>query len=128
MTASDIFVGIDISKSRLDVAIAQGDQSFNCPNNEAGIQKLVRRLQRLNPHTILLEATDGYEFLIVAALREAELPACFINPKLVRNFARGAGTAAKTDRMLRLWPCMPAACGPNPVPCPQRSSRNSSIF
>ena len=99
MTASDIFVGIDISKSRLDVAIIPGDQSFTCPNNEAGIQKLVRRLQRLNPQTILLEATGGYEFLIVAALREAELPACFINPKLVRNFARGAGIAAKTDRL-----------------------------
>jgi transposase len=99
MTASDIFVGIDISKSRLDVAITPGDQSFTCPNNEAGIQKLVRRLQRLNPKTILLEATGGYEFLIVAALREAELPACFINPKLVRNFARGAGIAAKTDRL-----------------------------
>ncbi|MHB9075569.1 MAG: IS110 family RNA-guided transposase [Desulfobaccales bacterium] len=99
MTASDIFVGIDISKSRLDVAITPGDQSFTCPNNEAGIQKLVRRLQRLNPQTILLEATGGYEFLLVAALREAELPACFINPKLVRNFARGAGIAAKTDRL-----------------------------
>lgn len=99
MTASDFFVGIDISKNRLDVAVIPGEQTFNCPNNEAGIQKLVRRLQKLQPRIILLEATGGYEFLLVAALREAGLPACFINPKLVRNFARGAGIAAKTDRL-----------------------------
>jgi len=99
MTASDIFVGIDISKNRLDVALSPGDQTFTCPNNEAGIHQLVRRLQKLNPQIILLEATGGYEFLIVAALREAQLPACFINPKLVRSFARSAGIAAKTDRL-----------------------------
>ena len=63
MTASDIFVGIDISKSHLDVAVtAPGDQTFTCPNNEGGIQQLVRRLQKFNPKIILLEATGGYEF------------------------------------------------------------------
>jgi transposase len=60
---------------------------------------LVRRLRKLQPQLILLEATGGYEFLIVAALRDATLPACFINPRLVRNFARAAGIAAKTDRL-----------------------------
>jgi transposase len=109
MTATQLFVGIDISKKHLDVAISPGEQNFTCPNTEAGIQKLVRRLQELNPQIILLEATGGYEFLLIAALREAELPACFINPKLVRNFARGAGIAAKTDRLdaqvLALYAC-----------------------
>jgi transposase len=99
MTASDRFVGIDISKHRLDVALMPGDQTFTCPNNQDGVHHLVRRLTKLNPQIILLEATGGYEFLIVAALREAQLPACFINPKLVRNFARSAGIAAKTDRL-----------------------------
>jgi len=109
MTTTQLFVGIDISKKNLDVAISPGEQTFTCPNTEAGIQKLVRRLQELNPQIILLEATGGYEFLLIAALREAELPACFINPKLVRNFARGAGIAAKTDRLdaqvLALYAC-----------------------
>lgn len=119
MTATDIFVGIDISKSRLDIAIIPGDQSFTCPNNEAGIQKLVRRLQKLNPHTILLEATGGYEFLLIAALREAELPACFLNPKLVRNFARGAGIAAKTDRLdARVLALYASRMRPQPRPLP----------
>jgi transposase len=106
---TQLFVGIDISKKHLDVAINPGAQTFTCPNTEAGIQKLVRRLQELNPQIILLEATGGYEFLLIAALREAGLPACFINPKLVRNFARGAGIAAKTDRLdaqvLALYAC-----------------------
>jgi transposase len=99
MTTADLFVGIDISKGQLDVAIQPGEQTFTCPNTKAGVQKLVRRLHPLNPRIILLEATGGYEFLLLAALREAQLPACFINPKLVRNFARGAGIAAKTDRL-----------------------------
>jgi len=99
MTAQDIFVGIDISKSRLDVAITPGNQTFTCPNSEDGILKLVRRLEKFNPRIVLLEATGGYEFILVAALRAAGLPACFINPKYVRNFARSAGITAKTDRL-----------------------------
>jgi len=99
MNSHDLFVGIDISKSRLDVAISPGNQTFNCPNTEGGIEKLGRRLQKLQPQIILLEATGGYEFLLVAALREADLPACFINPKFVRSFAKGAGITAKTDRL-----------------------------
>ena len=109
MTATQLFVGIDISKNHLDVALNPGEQTFTCPNTEAGIQKLIGRLQKLNPQIILLEATGGYEFLLLAALREADLPACFINPKLVRSFARGAGIAAKTDRLdaqvLALYAC-----------------------
>jgi transposase len=119
MTAHDIFVGIDISKKRLDVAVTPGDYTFTCTNTEAGIQKLVRRLKDLKPQIILLEATGGYEFLLVAALREAELPACFINPRLVRNFARSAGIAAKTDRLdaqvLALFACR---MRPQPRPLP----------
>ena len=123
MKAQELFVGIDISKKRLDVAINPGDQTFTCSNNEAGIQTLIRRLQKLNPQTILLEATGGYEFLLIAALREAELPACFINPKLIRNFARSAGIAAKTDRLdakvLALYACR-MRLQPRPLPTAQQ--------
>jgi transposase len=119
MTTADIFVGIDISKKRLDVAVTPGDQSFSCPNTPDGMQKLVRRLNELQPQIILLEATGGYEFLVVAALRDAHLPACFINPKLVRSFARSASIAAKTDRLdakvLALFACR---MRPQPRPLP----------
>ena len=120
MTATDVFVGIDISKRHLDIAVTPGDQTFTCPNTEAGIQKLVRRLKKINPHLILLEATGGYEVLLVAALREADLPACFINPKLVRNFARGAGIAAKTDRLdARVLALYAYKMQPPPRPLPE---------
>ena len=97
----------------------QSDCRIVSINTEAGIQKLVRRLKKLKPQIILLEATGGYEFLLIAALREAELPTCFINPKLVRNFARSAGIAAKTDRLdaqvLALYACR---LQPSPRPLP----------
>jgi transposase len=124
MTAPDIFVGIDISKNRLDVALNPGDQTFFCPNTPDGMQKLVRRLQELKPQIILLEATGGYEFLVVAALREALLPACFINPRLVRSFARSASIAAKTDRLdakvLALFACR---MRPQPRPLPDEKQQ-----
>jgi len=120
MTAPELFVGIDISKKQLDVAIDPGGQAFTCPNTEDGIQKLVRRLRKLNPQIILLEATGGYEFLAVAALREANLPACFINPKLVRNFARSAGIAAKTDRLdAQVLALFASRIRPQPRPLPE---------
>lgn len=97
MGEAAIFVGIDISKSRLDIALVPANGSFSVPNTEAGVQKLVARLQKVRPHIILLEATGGYEYLVVAALREAGLPACFINPRQVRDFARSLGILAKTD-------------------------------
>jgi transposase len=119
MTAPQLFVGIDISKKHLDVAFNPEGQAFSCPNTEDGIQKLVRRLQKLNLQIILLEATGGYEFLIVAALREANLPACFINPKLVRNFARSAGIAAKTDRLdAQVLALFASRMRPQPRPLP----------
>lgn len=119
MTALPLCVGIDISKKQLDVAINPGDQTITCPNTEDGIQKLVRRLQKLNPQIILLEATGGYEFLIVAALREANLPACFINPKLVRNFARSAGISAKTNRLdAKVLALFASRLRPQPRPLP----------
>ncbi len=124
MTTPDIFVGIDISKNRLDVAINPGDHTFSCSNTPDGMQKLVRRLKELKPQIILLEATGGYEFLLVAALREAHLPACFINPRLVRSFARSASIAAKTDRLdakvLALFACR---MRPQPRPLPDEKQQ-----
>jgi transposase len=114
-----------ISKKRLDVAIVPANQAFNCPNNKTGIQKLVQRLQNLKPQTILVEATGGYAYLLVAALREIGLPACFINPKLVRNFARSAGIVAKTDRLDAHHVLALFADRMRPEPrCPMSNSRN----
>jgi transposase len=97
MGKTPVFVGIDISKARLDIALVPGNGSFSLPNTEVGVQQLVARLKKVQPQIILLEATGGYEYLVVAALREASLAACFINPRQVRDFARSLGILAKTD-------------------------------
>jgi transposase len=115
-----VFVGIDISKKHLDIFLTPPDTSFNVPNTEAGMIKLVARLRRAAPQIILLEATGGYEFRVVAALREAELPACCINPRQVRDFARSLGILAKTDRIdARVLAHFAEKLQPEPRPLPE---------
>ena len=99
MGQKQIFIGIDVSKKQLDVAIGTGDDYFRVSNDDPGIADLVRRLADLNPQLILLEASGGYEILAAAALRQAGLPAQIINPRQVREFARSTGKLAKTDRI-----------------------------
>jgi transposase len=114
-----VFVGIDISKKHLDIFLTPTDTSFTVPNTEAGIVKLAARLRQVAPQIILLEATGGYEFLAVAALREAGLPACFINPRQVRDFARSLGILAKTDRIdARVLAQFAEKLRPEPRPLP----------
>jgi transposase len=96
---TNVFVGIDVSKKRLDVALQPSKRYFSEPNTEAGIQKLVERLQQLQPQLIVLEATGGYELPAALALVQAKLPAVILNPRLIRDFARSTGKLAKTDKI-----------------------------
>lgn len=119
MKPPTLFIGIDIAKNHLDVAVAPEKQHFRVPNTQAGLTTLVHRLQALQPAIILLEASGGYEFLLVAALREAELPASFINPLQVRQFARSLGITAKTDRLdARVLALFAEKIRPGPRPLP----------
>jgi transposase len=99
MDQKQIFVGIDVSKKQLDVAIRPGNDFFSVSNDDQGITDLVRRVTDLDPQLILLEASGGYEVLAAAALRQAGLPAQIINPRQVREFARSTGRLAKTDKI-----------------------------
>ena len=99
MHPENIFVGIDVSKDQLDIAIRPGGVRFRQSNDDAGIQALIPHLLSLKPQLILLEATGGYEILAAAALRQASLPAHIINPRQVRDFARSSGVLAKTDKI-----------------------------
>ena len=95
---SPIFVGIDVSAKRLDVAVDRAAvESFT--NEDAGIAALCRRLNALSCELIVLEATGGYEALVVASLAAAGLPVRVLNPRQVRDFARATGLLAKTDRL-----------------------------
>ena len=97
--AEQIFVGIDISKAWLDIAVHESEEAFRTSNDETGIASLVKRLKRLKASLIVLEPTGGFEMLLVAELTHAGLPAAVVNAKRVRDFARATGRLAKTDKL-----------------------------
>lgn len=99
MDTPSVFVGIDVSKATLDVAVRPGGQSFRVANDPRGIAELVARLRGLAPSRVVLEATGGYEAPAFAAVRAAGLPAAMINPRCARDFAKASGRLAKTDRI-----------------------------
>jgi Transposase and inactivated derivatives len=92
-----IFVGIDVSKARLDVETRPTGEKESVANDKAGIKALVKRLAQLQPTLIVLEATGGYERQLAQALVRAELPVVVVNPRQVRDFAKATGQLAKTD-------------------------------
>lgn len=94
-----IFVGVDVSKARLDVACRHDGSTFSEANDPQGIAALVARLQALGPTLIVLEATGGLEAPLAAALAAAGLAVAVVNPRQVRDFARATGRLAKTDRI-----------------------------
>lgn len=97
--AAGIFIGIDVSKARLDVAVHDPASSWQADNSDTGIAAAVARLAALRPQLIVLEATGGFELRLVAALLHARLPTAVINPRRARDFARATGQLAKTDKL-----------------------------
>lgn len=93
------YVGIDVAKATLDVAIGQESDLWREKNDAKGIAALVARLQEVRPALIVVEATGGLETLLLTALYEANLPFCRVHPGRVREFARSIGLLAKTDKL-----------------------------
>jgi transposase len=93
------FVGIDVSKAHLDVAVRPSRESWRENRDESGIAALTTRLQALQPALVVLEATGGLEVEVVASLLTAQMPTCVVNPRQVRDFAKATGHLAKTDRI-----------------------------
>jgi len=92
-----IFVGIDVSKDRFDVAVRPSGEAFVVERNAAGLDLLAARIKALSPHLVVLEATGGFETVAAAALAGAELPVVVVNPVQIRAFAKAIGQRAKTD-------------------------------
>lgn len=92
-----MFVGIDVSKLDLDVAIRPTGESFRIPNTSEGIATLIQRLRPLNLQLVVLEATGGFERMVAVALAEAKIPSRIIDPGRARHFARSLGQHSKTD-------------------------------
>ena len=99
MAEENVFVGIDVSKAWLDVAVDPTGEYWRSENNERAILELSTRLLRLEPKCIVVEATGGYEALLVKRLCAANLPVARVNPGRVRRFAQGLNWLAKTDKI-----------------------------
>ena len=97
MSEVEAYVGIDVSKAELEVAV--GDEGWTVSNDEAGIETLLERLSERRLELVVLEATGGYETTAAAALAEAGHAVVVANPRQVRDFARATGQLAKTDRI-----------------------------
>ena len=90
------YVGIDVSKATLDVAIGD-EKPFQVSNSREGLDQLLPRLRSDEVALIVLEATGGLEALCAATLAAAGLPVAVINPRQARDFAKATGRLAKTD-------------------------------
>lgn len=93
------FVGIDVAKAQLDIAVRPSGERWAVPNDAGGVVTLVERLQALHPTLIVLEATGGLERAATVALATAGLPVVVVNPRQARDFARATGQLAKTDAL-----------------------------
>jgi transposase len=91
------FIGIDVSKDRLDVHVLPQDEAFWVDRNGRGLAVLVERLKPLPPSLVAIEATGGFESTAAAAVAGAGLPLAIINPAQIRHYAQALGKRAKTD-------------------------------
>ncbi len=96
---SSLFVGIDVSKDRLDVAVRPTGEAWQVSHDSRGISRLVERLGELAPRLVVLEATGGMEMALAGELASSHLAIAVVNPRQVRDFARAAGKLAKTDAL-----------------------------
>src|SRR5881397_2123673 len=94
-----VFVGVDVAKEQVDVALRPSGDRWSAVNDETGITTLVGRLRPLRPALIVCEATGGFERAAIAALAAAGFPVVVANPRQVRDFARATGQLAKTDQL-----------------------------
>ena len=99
MSHAPCFVGIDVAKAQLDIALRPSGERWAVPNDTSGVATLVDRLQSLHPTLIVREATGGLERLVTSALATASLPVVVVHPRQARDFARATGQLAKTDAL-----------------------------
>jgi transposase len=98
-TRSGKFVGVDVAKEKLDIAVLGEKEVSQVTNDEKGIASLIKKMLVLNPDLIVVEATGGYQRAVVLGLYEAELPVAVVNPARVRQYACACGLLAKTDKL-----------------------------
>lgn len=119
-----LFVGIDVAKAQLDIALRPTGERWAVPNDPRGIVTLVARLQAVHPTRIVLEATGGLERAVTVALATAGLPVVVVNPRQVRDCARATGQLATTDAFdARALAHCADAVRPTPRPLPDAQTQ-----
>jgi len=119
------FIGIDVSKATLDVAVHASEARLQAENSEQGLKRLSEQLLELAPELVVMEASGGYERLCAATLAQAGLPVAVVNARQVRAFAVATGVLAKTDAVdARVLAHFAAAVRPavRPLPDEQRAA------
>ena len=118
-----VFVGIDVSQRRLDIAVRPG-ASYSITHDESAIATVVEQLRVLSPTLIVLEATGGMEIPLTSALATAGLPVVVVNPRQVRDFAKASGQLAKTDALdAQVLAQFAEVMRPHPRPLPDAETR-----
>ena len=92
MSQESIYVGIDVSKERIDVAVRPTGRNWSVSYDGASVDDLVTQLKDLKPAGVITESTGGLELPLVAALAAASLPVAVVNPRQVRDFAKSTGS------------------------------------
>jgi transposase len=119
-----IYVGIDVSKERLDVHVLPSGEAFAVSRDGKGLEELVDRLRAVCPILIAVEATGGFETIAAAAIAGAMLPLAVVNPAQVRHFAQAIGKRAKTDPIdAAVIARFAEAVKPPPRPVPDEQAR-----
>lgn len=128
MGQQPVYVGIDVSKTALDVAVLPTGQQWQVANTPEGIDTLVTSLQQLHP-LVVLEASGGQEVAVVAALAAAAVPVAVVNPRQVRDFARATGKLAKTDALdAQILALFAERVRPTPRPLPDAAAQALSAL
>ena len=94
-----VYIGIDVSKERLDVHVRPVGESFAVARDGEALERLAERMQAYSPVLVVMEASGGYEVTVAAALAALHVPVAVVNPRQVRDFARATGKLAKTDAL-----------------------------
>ena len=119
-----IYVGVVVSKDRLDVALRPSGEAFVVTRDGKGLNELIERLQVMAPALIAVEATGGFETIVAAAIAGANLPLAVVNPAQVRHFAQAVGQRAKSDPIdAAVIARFAEAVKPEPRPVPDAEAR-----
>lgn len=118
------YVGMDIAKAGVEVAIRPTGDHWHSATDAAGLTTLAERLRALGPVLVVLEATGGYEAPVVTALALAAVPVAVVNPRQVRAFAKATGRLAKTDTLdAAVLAHFAEAVHPTPRPLPDAATQ-----